>query len=725
MLDIALNGGAVVLVLAVFGVPLVLAVAPEPWRRWWPVSVPLYGLAGLAALQLPIGTLTSPGEAAVPVLVLALGATILTWRKFGGLPRPAIASLLTLLAVVPGGLLAYRPSLRLEEPRPSGVLNEDSIYYLGIDTWLQDHGIRDEPPSPDVDGFFATAHAAWENHLRIGVDLVNVQASTLLGVDPLETFPALTAALVGLVGLGSALAVISLRGALWTAPAAAFFVTIRPETVRLSLDSYAAQAAGVALVPVAASSLALALLVGTWRWTVTAGLFAATLTAYYVEYAPWLALTGILMAVALVLRPAWIAAATTDIPRARALVVRRSLAVAAWAVFLNPLAAYNGLRSLSAGSKLSGETVVPFYGLLRDLSLVTGPFSVLYTAPEASLFLGVAVLVILVAAMPHMSPGTAISTGATLVATALFALHQAYVQDYSYGVYKVLGIAAPLAAIGLLGTIAMKRMPLGIRGVAAAVAGLLLIVNATATSDVSRLSVDAVNGMVPDDRRLLGVSRILPGVEEVALEGTDAAGTPNARQHYGLYFLRKYNDLEVTYARGPGSYYATELQAGRADVDRTYSPDYGAVISWGPSLTQTQQVGQLGGWHVYRRPRGPNLLLVGREGWNFPTSGPDGRPLRWTRGPAFAWLNAERPAEVRLKLELAAPFGAQRLRLRIGDRRVLSRVVSPAVTSMHTETFRVPRGQTVIGFDSEMRRASTGGDPLGVGLLSASVEIIR
>jgi hypothetical protein len=242
-----------------------------------------------------------------------------------------------------------------------------------------------------------------------------------------------------------------------------------------------------------------------------------------------------------------------------------------------------------------------------------------------------------------------------------------------------------------------------------------------AAFQVSRLSVGAVNGMIPEDDDLRRARQLLPGVERLALEGTDTAGTPNARQHYGVYFLRQYNGQDVTYARGQGSYFLTGLTRGPADVDRTYSADYGGVASWGPSLTQRELVGQLGGWYLYRRPDGPNLILVGRKGWNFPTVGPDGRTLRWTRGPAYAWLNAEKPARVRLKVEVTAPFHRQRLRIFAAGRELLSRPVPTSPTTLRTVAFQIPRGRTVLSLESVPNKGPSGGDPLGVGLLSAEV----
>jgi hypothetical protein len=725
MLDVATLVCAVALVLLVFGLPLVAAFGPKGWRCWWPVSAPIYGLAGLAAIQLPLGTLFSPGATAVPALVLALLALVVAWRRYGGLPLPSIASVLVLAAVIPAGLLAYRPTLRLQEPRPSGVLNEDSIYYLSIDSWLRSNGIRDEPPPPHVDGFFAPAYAAWDNHLRVGVDLVNVQVSTILSVDPLETQPALAGVLVALIGASGALAVVALRGPPWAAVLVAVLLTTRPETLRLGLDSFLAQAAGIVLAPVAAVSLALALLRGERRWVLAAGIFGAALCAYYVEYAPWLALSGsVLLIVTLVMRPRRAesggAAAADRIPSRRALLQRAGLVVIL-GVLSNPLAIYNGVLSLRAGAALTGEVIVPFFGLLRDLSLVTGPFTVLQESPEAALYLAVATTVIVLVALPHLPRMLVLVLATTLFAAAIFVLHQAYLQEYSYGLYKVLGLAAPLVALAIVLVLADNAVPAGIRLAAAAVTAGLLALNTVSALQISRLSVSAVNGMIPEDDDLRRAREFLPGVERLALEGTDTAGTPNARQHYGVYVLRQYNGLAVTYARGQGSYYLTALTRGPEDVDRTYSPDYGGVASWGPSLTQREVVAQLGGWHLYRRPDGPNLLLVGRKGWNFPTVGSNGRTLRWTRGPAYAWLNAEKPTRVRLKVEVAAPFRRQRLRMFAAGRELLSRSVPTSPTALRTVAFQIPRGRTVVSFQSVLNEGPAGGDPLGVGLFSAEV----
>jgi hypothetical protein len=373
MLDVATHVCAVALVLLVFGLSFAVAFSPASWRRWWPVSAPIYGLAGLAAIQLPLGTMFSPGGTAIPALVLALLTLVVGWRRYGGPPLPSIASVLVLAAVVPAGLLAYRPTLRLQEPRPSGILNEDSIYYLSIDAWLQSNGIRDEPPPPHVDGFFAPAHAAWDNHLRVGVDLLNVQVSTVLSVDPLETLPAVGGVLVALIGASGALVVVALRGPPWAAIVVAVLLTTRPETLRLGLDSFLAQAAGMVLAPVAAASLAMALLRGDRQWIAAAGIFGAALCAYYVEYAPWLVLSGsALLFVMLILRRSPEGAGADCIASRRAL-LRRASFVVGLGILSNPLAIYNGVLSLRTGTALTGEAIVPFFGLLRDLSLVTGP----------------------------------------------------------------------------------------------------------------------------------------------------------------------------------------------------------------------------------------------------------------------------------------------------------------------------------------------------------------
>ena len=727
MLDIAPQVCVVFAVLVVFGLPFVLTVSPPRWRRWWPLSAPIYGLAGLAALLLPFGTLFSPGKIAVPVLIGTIAISGVLWRKCGPLPAPSVASIVVLVSIVPAGLLAYRPTLRLQEPRPSGVLNEDSIYYLSIDTWLQRNGVRDEPPRPEVDGFFAPAHAAWSNHLRVGVDLVNVQVATVLGTDPLETLPALSAVLVGLIGAGSALAVISLRGPPWAAALAAVVVTSRPETIRLGLDSFVAQSAGLILVPVAGSAMLVALIRGGTLWGVSAGIFAAALCAYYVEYVPWLVMSGTLLLALRLLAPRWSDAReeVRSCPSAtRSQVLRRVFVIVLAGVLSNPLAIYNGVRSLAAGTDLTGETVVPFYGILRSLGLVTGPLSVIREAPDASLYLAVAASVTLLAALPHLTRPIAIGLLAMLVAVGIFALQQAYLQDYSYGLYKILGLAAPIAAITLVFIVAGGSVPFGLRAAGGAIIAGLLLLNASAAIGVSRSSVGAVNGMIPEDDDLRRVPSLLPSVKQLALEGTDAAGTPNARQHYGVYFLRKYNRQLVTYARGTGSYYLTSLEGGPADVDQTYSPNYGGVVSWGPSLTQTDLVAQLGGWHVYRRPRGPNLLLVGRKGWNFMTSGPGGRPMRWTRGPAVAWINATQPARVRLRIEVTAPFRTQPISVMVGRRIVLSRRVTTSPIVLMSSTFAVPRGRTVVSFGSDAAPGPSGEDALGVGFLSAQVEVV-
>ncbi len=721
MLDVATHVCAVALVLLVFGLPLVVALGPASWRRWWPVSAPIYGLAGLAAVQLPLGTLLSPGTTAIPALGLALLTLAVAWRRYGGLPLPSIASLLVLAAVVPAGLLAYRPTLRLQEPRPSGVLNEDSIYYLSIDSWLRSNGVRDEPPPPHVDGFFAPAYAAWDNHLRVGVDLLNVQVSTVLGVDPLETLPAVGGVLVALIGASGALVVVALRGPPWAGIVVAVLLTTRPETLRLGLDSFLAQAAGTVLAPIAAVSLAVALLRGEKRYILAAGIFGAALCAYYVEYAPWLILSGgALLVVTLLLRRGSAEADADRIAPRRALLERAAF-VAVLGVLSNPLAIYNGVLSLRAGAALTGEIIVPYFGLLRDLGLVTGPFTVLRASSEPALYLAVATTVIILVALPHLPRTWLLVLATTLSAAGVFALHQAYLQDYSYGLYKVLGLAAPLVALGLVLVLANNLVPVGIRLAAGAVIAGLLALNTVSAFDVSRSSVTAVNGMIPEDDDLTRVRRLLPGVGRLAIEGTDAAGTPNARQHYGVYFLRQYNRQAVTYARGQGSYYLTGLTRGPDDVDRTYSADYGGVASWGPSLTQRELVGRFGGWHVYRRPSGPNLLLVGREGWNFPTVGPEGRPLRWTRGPAYAWLNAKEAARVRLELEVAAPFRRQLFRVIVGGRELLRQSVPTSPTKLRTAAFQIPRGRTVLSFESVPSAGPTGGDPLGVGLLSAGV----
>src|SRR3954453_19257443 len=134
MAHLALDVVAVLVVLCAFGLAPAVLLCPAQWRRWWPLLMPILGLAVLTVIEQWLGTLFTVGGSVIPAFVVALAVGVVCIVRMG-VARPSAWAVVALLAVVPAGLLAYRPSLRLHHPRPSGILNEDSIYYLSVDSW--------------------------------------------------------------------------------------------------------------------------------------------------------------------------------------------------------------------------------------------------------------------------------------------------------------------------------------------------------------------------------------------------------------------------------------------------------------------------------------------------------------------------------------------------------------------------------------------------------------
>lgn len=716
-------------VLAVFGLPATLVLLPETWRPWWPLVLPLAGLATLVAVMQPLGTVFTAGGTAWVGLALVAFAGILALATGHRLVRPATWALIVVVVGAGACLLALRPSLRLGEPRPSGITNQDAIYYLAVDRWLDRNGIRDAPPTPDVDGFWATARHAYDSHLRVGVDLADVVAARATGRDPLEVMPVFTAIYVAMAVFGVALLVVALRAPPWAAGIAAMLAATRPDLIRLALESNVAQVAGIGLFVAAVAAAALAVRRGAPRTVLLAGLLAAGVVGTYVEFAPSLALsvvaTGALLAAFGLVRRG----PDTDDPDDDAgtrvgwggAAARVGL-VGAAAVAVNPLATYHGLRSLAGSAQLEGVAVLPFFGIARDVGIAAGPDSVVLAAGPAALTLStVAATLALVGWLDQPRLRQVVLAGGISGGIAL-AAWQAWLQPYSYGLYKSLSLVAPFVAAAL--AMALLVRGTAFRAVTGAFVAVLLAVNLNAADEVSLAGVSAHFGMIPDDAKLADYRSLVPGSRQVAIEGADAQGASNSREHFAVYQLRARQGLGVTYPRGTGSYFTTELKAGVPSVDETYGPAYDHVVSFGPSLTHDRRVGNLGYWEVYERQSDVDLLVVGREHWSGQAAGPWG-PVRYTAAPpSIIWMNATRPRRVRVTLELYGQVAAETVTLSVGETRLRTARVGTTPTRVTTRAFDVPAGRTELALVVRPPGGDAGIPARPVGLLEARARVV-
>lgn len=716
-------------VLSLFGLPATLVLLPDVWRPWWPVALPLAGLATLVCVMQLLGTLFTAGGTAWVAVGLAVVATGVALATGSRLTRPATWALIVLVVGAGACALALRPSLRLGEPRPSGITNQDAIYYVVLDRWLDRHGIREEPPPPHVDGFWATAHHAWDNHLRVGVDLADVVVARVSGIDPVDVMPVMTAIYTGLVALAVALLVIAMRGPPWAAGVAALLAATRPDLIRLALESNVAQVAGLGLFVVAAAAIALALVSGRPRAFVLAGLLCGGVVGTYVEFAPSLALSTLvtagLVGVFRLVRAGDDEPETAEEPSAAAwsTVAVRVALIGAATVAINPLAVYHGLRSLLASADLSGLAVLPFLGIARDVGIAAGPDSIVLAAGPAALILAAAAVTLALVGLVEQ-PRLRIAMLVGGVAGGLgLAAWQAWLQPYSYGLYKSLSLIAPFVAAGLAVTLLVRST--GIRVLAAACIAVLVAVNLNAADRVSLAGVDAHFGMIPDDAKLEEYRSLVPGSKRVAIEGADMQTASNSREHFSVYALRALQGLGVTFPRGTGSYFTTELQVGPVNADQTYRPAYDHVVSFGPSVTHDQLVGQLGYWSVYRRQSAVDVLVVGREGWSGQAAGPWG-PVRYTATPpSLLWLNATRPGKVRVSLDLYAPDTPRRVDISLGPDILTTARVGTRPRRVVTPAIDIPAGRTEIA----LQVRPPGGDPAAptgaVGLVRARAREVQ
>jgi hypothetical protein len=492
---------------------------------------------------------------------------------------------------------------------------------------------------------------------------------------------------------------------------------MRTDSVRIGLDAYVAQAGGLALAPASVGAAALVLLEGVTRRraSVLAALLCSGVAAWYMEYAPFVGIAAALILLAAVAWPRIAGAA-------RHALFRRAALLAGLTVAINPLAVIRGLVSLSRSTGLTGVSIVPFYEPREVVALLTGPFSVvraqpfLVTEPVAGWIYWLAGLAAIAAiAGLLLAPARGrVVLGAAGLAAALFAVQQWKVDGYSYGTYKVLGLAAPFVLAGAAALLA-ARIPAIVRATVALLLLALLAVNFKGAERVARASLKSVNGVQHDDRLLAGVHA--PG--GVALENTDHDYSPDARQHWATYFLRFGAHERVSVPRGAGSYFTLHQADGPAAFDRRFSPDYAWVVSVPPSLGHGPPVKTFGGTYGLYRREPVDVLLYG-PGWLPPQVTGDGRALQYTNGNAEIWMIARRPERVRLHIELLAPEGGRHAHLAF-DGREVGHTVAPAARAKAwvTKRLTLKRGINSAALVSE----GVGTPPVGVGVLSVRAEV--
>jgi hypothetical protein len=691
-------------VVCLFGMPATLVLLPEPLRRWWPVALPFTGFATLVVVMQIPATIFSAGVAAWPVTGGMIALTGLALLRGFRLPRPTVWAVGVIVVALLLGAFALHPSIRLRAPRPSGIINNDDIYYLSVDQWEEHHGLRDAPPAPRVDGFYYSARQAYNVHLRIGVDLADVVTSRIGGTDPINTLPILTALYVALAGIAICLFVVALGGPPWLAVVAAILAAARPDLVRLGLDSFVAQTAGIALFVTAIAAVLLAIRDGGWRTIGWAGLMAAALVGTYTEISPAYVASALAICLVLVIANR----------RGYLHLLVRLLAVAAVACLIDPLAIYDGLRSLSSSEGLTGVAIVPFFGVIPDIGLVSGPYSVVDIAGGVGLMVAVSATALGLASLLDEPPLTRWLITAALAGGGALLVREAWLDPFSYGVYKALSLLSPFVALGL--ALGLRGPTRGLR-VAAGLCLLALVgFNLQALVTVSTDAVNGATGMPPGDRQLADYQKVVgPANHSVALEGADRAATPPAAEHFGVYWLRFLEHEHVTFAPNQLSYFR-DPSLGPYQSDATYSADYEDVASLGPSVTHTDAFAALGEWDIYRRAGNADLLMVGAQ-WTASD------PTPFDLGEGTFWLSATHPAQVRLTFQLAAPTAqALKATVLIDGKRVITRTIRQTHTTVVTRLLAVPAGRTIVLLKSQLNTPiAPGTTGTGVEVISASV----
>lgn len=692
------------LVLCAFATPVVLRIVPDEWRCWWPVIVLPAGLATSVAVLQPISWFVPMNDAALPALGAVAAVDLALVVRGHRLVRPRRAALLVVGIASLSGFLAYLPSLASGYGRPPGILNEDAVYYMSIDTWMVHHAWRDAPPASADDGFYAPAEQTHLLHIRVGVDLVNTETSALLRVDPLKTAPATSAVLAMGLACAVALLVVSWGASSWIAAIGALLAASRPEFVRLALDSYVAQLAGITMAILSVVFVFDAVRKGGKRRIAMAALFAAALPAFYVEYVPFLVAAIVVFVVALV-------------STARPVNFREPLArlatIAALAFVVNPIAVLQGARSLADLKDLQGESIVPFYGWARDVALTLGPFSVTHVADGAVLIVAcIAAVVALVSVCWRRGPERLAAAAIALGLGALI-LKEAVVTPYSYGVTKVLSLIAPFGAAAIASALSLRgRAP---KVVAGAVCVALLAVNTPAIVYIERQGLTYENGMTDEDRLLLEqLPATVPDAHDgVAFEGFGFPNGPNARLYFGVYMLRFRDGIPVTYL--PYGYYAFYTK-DTSRPDATGRGDYRYVVSYGPSIAHDDKVVTIGPYDVYQR-RAVDVLLG--TGWGPLVASPDG-PARVAESSAGLLVAATDRTQVRLVLAVRSSDALTPISVRVDDHAIaLTTAVSSNVTTITTDGFAVDAGITRL---EVARDVTDSPGPADVSLLSVRAE---
>jgi hypothetical protein len=639
--------------LMVAGAPLTLLALPRDARPWWPVAMPVLGLATTLVVVAPLSLVAGIERFR---LVLAIGllacaaVAVGLWRK--GVPRPAPAAMVALSVCVVVATTALGPSLDAGVARAPAIVIADSFFYAVDATWLETHASDQAPPAPPADPFLTPAFVAHKNPLRVGSELVLAGFSTVLGQDAATLLPALTAILAALGVAAVVLALRMLGAPAWACVAAAVLVAARPEGIRLALDSGVAQTAGSVLLPVVLAASWTWLRAGSSRAAALSVVCSAALSVAYPEYLPFACLVLGIAVLALLLP-----AAARQAGGRRRVLGRAALVAAGGALLALPQLS-RAVESLTAIAGLGAQQINEFRPAGDYLALAFGPGDIYHAISSFDVVLAAVLLVGAIGGLVALARlGHAGLMGGIVIGAAILILRVRVLHPYDHALDRLLALLGPL--LMLLAAAGLAALSHRLRLLVPGVTALAVVAVVGFSHDRALVAKALASPYAPasDDIALRSDTSLFPdGRRPVALEGVSHDGVPMGRLHWALYELREGQGAEVGFDYHISYLLSASYENPRVYVSQSgmeaYRADYGYVLSFGRSPTHSQPFHRAGRYFEYRRD--PVDLLLAGWPWRAPVLLDGVRAFVWNPsvGPPLIHVSAEGAHRARFEVRI-------------------------------------------------------------------------
>lgn len=683
---------AVVGVLALAGFPLTALALPESWRGWWPALLPIAGFISLVCVIAALNTFAAIDDLRVSLsLLLVVGAGVAVWRRPRPFPRPHPAAWGAVAVAAIAGLVAFAPSLEAGRATPPAIVSADAFYYVISATWLQGATSGTVPPLPDADSYFTPAFVAERAPLSLGAEQVDAAISTLLGIDPVTTFPAYVAVLVALACLAVALLLAALGVAPGLAALAVILVAARGEGLRLGLDTAVAQLCGAVTLPIVFGAGWMWISRGVRSWLAWTVLAAAALAVSYPGYLPF---ATVALGIAAVVAFVW--SERVGVEGTRTSVALRVLAAAVGAILVAAPHLQRTADALFNVNSVSQYDISGFDSVATGLELLMGTGTIY--EPTSFLATVIAVIGLAAAAVGLVAlwrAGHAPVVIGLVIAVGIYLVRLRLMDPYPHGLRKFYDLPGPLLVGILCAAFAAGdrrvRVGVGAAAVVLAVAGVATQPGLVDRALSSPYSPTAAEVELRSDPRLFPDGRA-----PIALTGTSHDGVPMGRLHWAMYALRSGQLNPVSYDIHLSYLLSAVYVNPRVYVpqrgDEGYRPDYAYVLSWGPSPAHSDPYLRIGDYYAYRRE--PVDLVLAGWPWRAPVATAQG-PLRWwnpERGAATIHVSVLEPRTARFSLRLVTRT-PRTVRVLLDGKPVARARVRPSGTTVRTGPLALSAGR--------------------------------